>query len=297
MAFQCACASENATLHLTKVFFEDSCLINQDPPPGPAAAPADISGEEFGALGAIATILVPKLVDLGTSLIAETLEQRSEDYSTSFSGQTSKLFEVNDAGVVGCLIVTRGSPLGAAASQSGALSELSGQLGFAGAPSFYFEAWAHYLDSSRTALAMTPAHFGFLGAAAKRTSKDNSKDIVLTIALSDVDDPNSSQQFLFALQNVPVGTVLNGEQLKGMRSLAQRLVLNSAMAGEPPLPGAANPVINTIGPTKPVNVSVTVAETEDAGDIFLRFSTLVKESKTELDPKISEVLLEMIGKE
>jgi len=287
-----ACAATDDGFYLTKVFFEDSCFIDDSPPTTPQIVAAGAPAEELGPLAAI---FLPKLVDLGTTLIAESLAARSKEYATSFTGQTSTTFVKESSPVLGCLIVARGSPVSKDAINSNAMPDLAAKLGIIGSPSFYLESWVHYVNPTGSAIALTPAYFSFLAPASERISRSERKDIVITVAVKTVGKPATELGYLLSFPNVPVGTVLSRELLLGLTTAAQEMPDSSTQGGAPPPPGsAATPNAGQVGGTT-VNISVTVGETEDAGDIFLKFSQLVKDSKSELDPALTEILKQALG--
>lgn len=290
-----ACAAESGGLFLTKVLFEDACIVDTDPPEGPALATAPIAAEELGPLGTIIGILAPKLVDLGTTLVAESIEKRGKQYSASFSGQTSGLLVANATGTVGCLIIARGAAIDKDAISSAQLPAVANELGIVGAPSFYFEAWVHYVDPARKAVSLTPAHFAFLAPAAERSSKSGRKDLIITVGLQATDDDATKLQYLIGLPNVPVGTVLDQKRLRGLRTIAQSLPLAQEGIAMPALGSGA--AVAPVPASKAINFNVTIGETEDSGDIHLRFAEVVKDSKEKLDPALTDVLLKLMGSE
>jgi hypothetical protein len=367
----------NTTLEGVKVNFQKDCRISTARPSVPEASATDSGGsKEFAFLIPLVTAVLPELVSWTTKWLDDSLTKRGNEFSSTFSSTNVALVSEWPDGVLGCVIIARGTfaPAPTIASKRRDPSDTVWtdatltSAGLADAPAFYMEAWLRYADPGRTAVVLTPVLLDYSSTSAKRTSKNEKKDIVVTVAFSQVAVPKSQPSegatpsppakapptpspapaptpseksggsppattspapkppapkpgstttnapstdsppkttsdlaFVFAFPNTPISTRLTESVLRDVGVQAQA-------ATQLNIPGASAlsdaPSVDATGKIKiskesvrqvPMNLSVTVGETEDGGDTYLSLGKFVADSKATVDPQLTSLIQKLFG--
>lgn len=163
----------------------NTCVLSKDDvKPKPQARK-----EEFAT--ALIAALLPTLVDKGIDFVADWLKKRKDELTGSYSAATHITWEPTQP-AIGCLMIASGTFLGNKDKQPENQGDTKWTVEtlkehrLAAPPKFYFEAWIHYIDNPADKhVALTPAFFEFRSiSGAKRISRDNYKDILVTVKLT-----------------------------------------------------------------------------------------------------------------
>lgn len=317
----------------SKVFFEPGCKFSVAPPPPTQTVDLTVpplGPQEFAQFLPLLTAVLPSLIDKGTAFISDYLENRAKEFTATTSaanyavlGQRQPLRHI-----LGCVIFVRGTfsatpdPGGARdAMWQGKLKDLA----LAAPPEFYSEYWMHFVDTGETHVALTPGFIDYRTTAAKRSSREKKKDLLITISFSTAKRTQEKlidetvMSFTFVLPKTRIGTRLTQAVLKGMGAKAQPIPRQSTQetssvpsSGLGVSPKAGRAEEGGAGPTRSMqrklasrpailvtNMLVTVLETEDGGDLLLSASRFIEENKKKIDPAIMDILksiLERLGK-
>ena len=305
-------AESTTALQTTKVLFERACRLSSlrtAPPPAVRLPAKEPGGKEAVSLAPILAAVLPSLIDKLTTGVAKYLENRSKEFSATDTQNGHAELALRADGVLGCLIYIRGTfaPSGTPTTADQRWNDnVLQSLGLTKRPDFYLEFWLHYVDAERLYFTMTPGFLDYRTSLAKRPG-DGVKDLLVTVSLSSP-APASGEKieekplaaFVWALRKLPIGKQLDQTVLAGTGPGIQFLRLDRGHSPlPPPLPppgtsGSQSPVSPLLN-TLPVNIALTVAESGDGGDVLLAISQALAASKPELDPKLKELLVDLLG--
>lgn len=289
----------------SKLHFQNACNFSPKPDIQLGEKPV-----EAGVLASLALSLAPEIAAKITDFAAAFLERRGREYSATASQATHVSLKRGSDPVLGCLIYVAGK-YGPAQSQGSGKwnADMLSKFGLASPPKIYAEWWIHHIDEKRTHIALRPGSVQLLEPISKRTSAAGRKDVAFAIQFSQpaprktalpsmiafskpgapgspvakpTEEPKQEESgqpvagFLFTFPELKVGAVLEARELSAMASEAQAVAVPEASA-------------------LPLNVQVTVVETEDGGDLLLKFSKFLSDNKAKINPEVESLLRKLIN--
>lgn len=279
-----------------KAYLRSSCPI--------AGAPTDEERQavEVSSIAAgIVAAVAPKLLDKGLDWLTEYLKEQKDKLSATTSMRAAgEMYTLSDASgelvaipKYRCLVLVRGTfgNLDTNSTERGGWFTQQHLKNFhlVRPPALYLETRLIYLNEGRQ-LVLRPALLDYQATAAERVG-EGKKDVLVTVAMktSQVEKGETKERtfatFTLPFPKLKIGSRFDTATLAGLQSNVQPI---PPAVPKGPDTGSRDDVIA-------FQAEVSVVETDDGGELFVKASEIANESKEDVSKQILELIKKLVG--